>query len=138
MLTTDRAVSNVLMTHIVRGLAVQCVFHHASRQNPPSRLLMATLKARSLVPAQVTLDGTEADQLILGGNSADSIGSQYANSSLVGSGETTHSSRIQKPWFGSGSSLRGSGSTLLTNSLGSPEFSLARRITTRSVLQAPL
>ena len=33
-----------------------------------------------------TLIGTESDQLILGGTAADSIGSQYSNSCLVGSG----------------------------------------------------
>ena len=32
-----------------------------------------------------TLIGTESDQLISAGTGADSIGSQYANSSLVGS-----------------------------------------------------
>ena len=33
-----------------------------------------------------TLIGTESDQLILGGTAADSIGSQYSKSCLVGSG----------------------------------------------------
>ena len=33
-----------------------------------------------------TLIGTESDQLISAGTGADSIGSQYASSSLVGSG----------------------------------------------------
>ena len=52
--------------------------------------------------------GTEADQLILGSNSADSIGSQYSSSSLVGSGgNDTFFANGKVPGVGIGSSLRG-------------------------------
>ena len=55
-----------------------------------------------------TLIGTESDQLISGGTAADSIGSQYASSSLVGSdGNDTFFANSAVPGVGVGSSLRG-------------------------------
>ena len=58
-----------------------------------------------------TLIGTESDQLISAGTGADSIGSQFANSSLVGSdGNDTFFANSKVPGVGNSSTLKGSGS----------------------------
>ena len=55
-----------------------------------------------------TLIGTESDQLISAGTGADSIGSQYASSSLVGSdGNDTFFANTKVPGVGVGSTLEG-------------------------------
>jgi hypothetical protein len=55
-----------------------------------------------------TLLGTESDQLILGGTAADSIGSQYSSSSLVGNGgNDTFFANNKVPGVGVGSTLKG-------------------------------
>ena len=55
-----------------------------------------------------TLIGTESDQLISAGTGADSIGSQYASSSLVGSdGNDTFFANTKVPGVGVGSTLKG-------------------------------
>ena len=55
-----------------------------------------------------TLIGTESDQLISGGTGADSIGSQYASSSLVGNGgNDTFYANSKVPGVGVGSTLLG-------------------------------
>ena len=55
-----------------------------------------------------TLIGTESDQLISAGTGADSIGSQYSNSSLVGSdGNDTFFANTKVPGVGVGSTLEG-------------------------------
>ena len=66
-----------------------------------------------------TLIGTESDQLISAGTGADSIGSQYASSSLVGSGgNDTFYANSKVPGVGVGSTLLGgSGQTALSSTL---------------------
>ena len=55
-----------------------------------------------------TLIGTESDQLISAGTGADSIGSQYASSSLVGSdGNDTFFANSKVPGVGVGTTLQG-------------------------------
>ena len=55
-----------------------------------------------------TLIGTESDQLISAGTGADSIGSQFASSSLVGSdGNDTFFANSKVPGVGVGSTLEG-------------------------------
>ena len=55
-----------------------------------------------------TLIGTESDQLISAGTGADSIGSQYSKSSLVGSdGNDTFFANSKVPGVGVGSTLEG-------------------------------
>ena len=55
-----------------------------------------------------TLIGTESDQLILGGTAADSIGSQYSNSCLVGSdGNDTFFVNSTVQGVGAGTTLTG-------------------------------
>ena len=57
------------------------------RQSPPSintRWRLSTARSQGSDTGD-TLIGSESDQLILGGTAADSIGSQYSNSCLVGS-----------------------------------------------------
>ena len=85
-----------------------------------------------------TLIGTESDQLISGGTGSDSLGSQYANSSLVGNdGNDTFFANTKVPGVGAGSTLKGgSGSDSFEfNSYGLTSVSLVceRRTTTRFV-----
>ena len=69
---------------------------------------MATLGTISGADTGDTLIGTESDQLISGGAGADSIGSQYSNSSLVGNdGNDTFFANSKAPGVGVGSTLRG-------------------------------
>ena len=75
-----------------------------------------------------TLIGTESDQLISAGTGADSIGSQFQNSSLVGSdGNDTFFANSKVPGVGSGSTFKGgSGSDSFEfNSFGLTSVALA-------------
>ena len=71
--------------------------------------LMATLNSTiSGSNTGDTLLGTESDQLISAGTGADSIGSQFASSSLVGSdGNDTFFANSKVPGVGVGSTLLG-------------------------------
>ena len=55
-----------------------------------------------------TLIGTESDQLITGGIAADSLGSQYASSSLLGGdGADTFFANSKVPGVGEASTMKG-------------------------------
>ena len=70
--------------------------------------LMATPTARFRSNTGDTLIGTESNQLISGGTGADSIGSQYSSSSLLGSeGNDTFFANSKVPGVGVGSTLEG-------------------------------
>ena len=67
-----------------------------------------------------TLIGTESDQLISAGTGADSIGSKYASSSLVGSdGNDTFFANTKVPGVGVGSTLVGGSGTAFRSAIPS-------------------
>ena len=90
--------------------ALLCPLPHTSLgRTHLDQSLMATLNSTiSGSNTGDTLIGTESDQLILGGTAADSIGSQYSSSSLVGSdGNDTFFANSKVPGVGEGSTMRG-------------------------------
>ena len=87
-----------------------CVLFHTSLGSTHlDQPLMATLNSTiSGSDTGDTLIGTESDQLVSSGAGADSIGSQYANSSLVGGdGNDTFFANSKSPGVGTGSTLLG-------------------------------
>ena len=92
--------------------ALLCPLPHTSLgRTHLDQSLMATLNSTiSGSDTGDTLIGTESDQLISAGTGADSIGSQYANSSLVGGdGNDTFFANSKVPGVGVGSTLTGGG-----------------------------